>query len=96
MLVVAILFIAFLIVLYFVGKKKQKVMQKLKVLINKTYWNGTIQSFNIQCFMDCISVGSQLRLLIERSTHAKSEETKVALIMLSFLAVLPVLMIAII
>ena len=91
-----VLFLIVLGVMWVAGKRSKKMQKKLQKTIDETFWNGKILSFNIQCFLDCIVVGTQLRLFMAASPHANSEELIAALLLFIFINALCVAIIIII
>ena len=69
------IFSVFMAVLFMVGRCfSHKIKVKFEQTKKKTFFNGLIISFQIKCFMDCIVVGNQVRMLSTGSQFIKQHE----------------------
>jgi hypothetical protein len=83
---VFIVVLALLIVLACVLRKfKKKIIDKIKAIKKKFFWNGFVRALQISYLTQCMTVGSQFKLLLKGSDALTPTNTNVAAGMLGFL-----------
>ena len=87
------LFVLVLIVMKVLSRFSNKIKEKLADVLKKTFWNGMILSFDMQCMLHCITIGNQLRVLTTHSGFIKEKEVISAGVLLCFLIFLIIFMV---
>ena len=79
------------IVAFIFRKFKEKIVAKIRGILDKLIFNGIIRSATIAYIQTCMTSGEQIKLWLKGSEYSKGQERAVASIMMFLMFMIPIL-----